>query len=386
MSKHSGLINQRLLPYLLTSLVAVMLSACSSGPQLTERPDLAYPAPPDEARFYFEQTIRGSTDIVQATEDDKMMYFLTGQGRVSAGFGKPFDIAAHKGRLFISDSANRDVFIVDKKQGIFDRLTAKSGERFSKPMGVATDAAGNLYMVDITKKTVNVFNRDGVFLYKIIGETFFERPSGIEVNPEGTLAFVVNVGGVDSDRHDITVLDLKTKQVIRTIGTRGSGDGQLNLPKDITLGIDGLLYIVDSGNFRVSVFTQEGVFVQSYGGIGTQLGTFSRPKGIATDPEGNAYVIDAGFGNFQIFNSEGQLLLFIGQRSAAGDRGQFMLPAGIEVDEDGRVYVVDQYLRKVDVFRPARLAKDQGYFSWPAAPTDKAATADPTIPAKPASQ
>ena len=38
-----------------------------------------------------------------------------------------------------------------------------------------------------------------------------------------------------------------------------------------------------------------------------------------------------------------------------------MLPAGIDVDEDGRVYLVEQFFRKVDVFRPATLAPEEGY-------------------------
>ena len=81
----------------------------------------------------------------------------------------------------------------------------------------------------------------------------------------------------------------------------------------------------------------------------------------ATDPDGNIYVVDSAFGNFQIFNNKAQLLMFIGQRGQQGNPGQYMLPAGITVDEDGRVYLVDQFHRKVDIFRPARIEKDEGY-------------------------
>ncbi|MEH6824168.1 MAG: hypothetical protein V7629_09700 [Motiliproteus sp.] len=374
------LINKRLLPYCLTSLMAVFLSACSSGPQQRVKlPDLAYPAAPDQPRFYFEQSIRGSADIVEASDDDKMMYFLTGIGKVSEGFGKPFDIATHQGRIFITDTAKRDVLLIDKKMGLFYSVSNVSNIKMSKPMGVATDTAGTLYVLDHTLKSVFLFTRDGAHLDTINLDKHLERPTGIEVNPEGTLAFIVNTGGVSSTYHNIIVFDLATQEIVRTIGTRGDGDGELNLPKDVSLGKDGLLYVVDSGNFRVSVVTQTGEQVRSFGKIGTQHGSFSRPKGIATDADGNVYVVDAGFGNFQIFNPEGQLLMFVGTRSARGSRGEFMLPAGIDVDEDGRVYMVDQYLRKIDVFRPAALAEGQGYFSRSeAAATDpKPATSTP---------
>ncbi|MEH6470939.1 MAG: 6-bladed beta-propeller [Halopseudomonas sp.] len=354
---------KHLLPCFVIGLIVAMLSGCSAPQKAKPRPELVFPTPPDEARFYFQQTIRSSGDIIQSTEDEQMMYFLTGAGRLVEVFAKPFDIAVHKGRIFMSDTANRDVFLMDRTNNRFIKLSDKSPVKFNKPMGLATDAAGNVYIVDITQKSIFIFDRDGNFQKRIEAEEHLARPSGIDVTPDGSIAYIVNVGGVSSEQHNIAVINLVTGELINTIGTRGPGDGELNLPKDVAIGNDGLLYIVDSGNFRVSVFTQEGEFVKNFGKIGTQHGSFSRPKGIAIDPDGHIYVVDAGFGNFQIFNTEGQLLLFVGERSARGDRAQYMLPAGIDVDEDGRIFMVDQYLRKVEVYRPATLAKEAGYFT-----------------------
>lgn len=375
MLAHHILTQHRLVSFISAGILATLLSACSNAPieAPVDQPELAFPSPPDDARFYFDQGIRGSADIVQLTEDDKMMYFLTGRGRVSAGFGKPFDIAAYKGRVYVSDTASRDVFIIDKKKGVFDQLSSKSGISFVKPMGLATDDAGNLYVVDNKQSKIFIFSSSNKLLKEIDGKEYFVRPSGIDVTPDGSTAFVVNVGGVDNQNHGVSVIDLKSGTLIRTIGTRGSGDGEFNLPKDVAIGKDGLLYIVDSGNFRVSVLSQEGAYIRSFGEVGVQHGAFSRPKGIAVDPEGHIYVIDAGFGNFQIFNTEGQLLLFVGTRSTRGGPSEFMLPAGIEIDEDGRVYVIDQYLRKLDVFRPAAVPKGKGYFSSPEKPVKKPA-------------
>ena len=97
------------------------------------------------------------------------------------------------------------------------------------------------------------------------------------------------------------------------------------------------------------------------GRIGGRSGNFSRPKGIDTDRDGNVYVSDAAFGNFQIFDRDGRLLLFVGDRASDRGPGKFMLPAGLALDEDGRAYLVDQFFRKVDVFRPAELAENQGF-------------------------
>ena len=90
----------------------------------------------------------------------------------------------------------------------------------------------------------------------------------------------------------------------------------------------------------------------------------SWPKGIGADNDGNIYVADTAFGNFQIFDPQGRLLLAIGKRDSNYGPANFMLPAGLAVDEDGRVYLVDQYFRKVDVFRPASLAVDEGWLVY----------------------
>jgi sugar lactone lactonase YvrE len=60
--------------------------------------------------------------------------------------------------------------------------------------------------------------------------------------------------------------------------------------------------------------------------------------------------------------------MFVGTRSERDGPAKYMLPSGIAVDEDGRVFMVDQWFRKIDVFRPSRLAPNQGFFAAKQAP------------------
>ena len=140
------------------------------------------------------------------------------------------------------------------------------------------------------------------------------------------------------------------------------------------VGADGLLYVVDGGNFRVQVFDANGKFVRTFGAIGRQGGQFSRPKEIAADAQGNIYVADSAFGNFQIFDRNGVLLLDVGSRGNVDGPAKFMLPSGIAVDTDGRVYVVDEFFRKVEVFRPAQLPASAAYGQLPGTAPTTAAT------------
>ncbi len=346
--------------------LSVLAGGCATtGDSQEDRGPIPYPGPPEQARFYFEQTIGSTADVKTPSSEDKLKALLTGQANSDGiPFGKPFDVAVHRGRVFVSDSARRLVQALDfgehKSFQIGDR---GDGGDLNKPLGLAVDRNGTLFVADITQKSILVYDRDGNFQRRIGEVGTFDRPSGLDVSKDGNLLFVVDTGGVESRKHRILVFDAVTGEHLRDISTRGSEEGELNLPRDVKLGPDGLLYVTDGGNFRVQAFTQEGEYVRHWGRPGKRFGQFTRPKGITVDPDGNVYVVDAAFGNFQIFNEEGELLLFIGERSTAHGPGLYMLPAGIDVDEDGRVYIVDQYFRKVEVFRPASVGEDEGYLA-----------------------
>ena len=231
---------------------------------------------------------------------------LTGSElREGVGFAKPFDVAVHQGRVFVSDTVHRLVFALDFPTGTSFEIGNRDDQGdLYKPLGVAVDDAGNLYVCDNTQKKVLIYDRDGKWQRSVDGKEVLNRPSGIDVTRDGSRVFVVDTGGIDTNQHQVAVFDARTGKHLRSIGTRGTGEGEFNLPRDVRLGNNGLLYVTDGGNFRVEVFDQEGRFVRAWGAPGRRMGQFSRPKGISSDSEGNLYVVDAAFGNVQIFDPE----------------------------------------------------------------------------------
>jgi len=322
---------------------------------------LVFPPPPEQARFVFERTITGSADIVEVDRDTRWRQLLTGEAGTTEAMAKPFDVEACQGRIYISDTVRRSVLVFDVPHGAFSEIGKSEPGQLLKPLGMAVDDDCNLYVVDGTQRRVVVYDQAGRYVTAFGGSDWFDRPSHVEVDADGTRGYVVDTGGVGSDRHMVRVFDVQSGSHLFDIGERGAGPGQFNLARDIAIGPGGRLYVVDGGNFRVQIFGADGQYLGSFGSIGVTRGQFSRPKGIDTDPDGNVYVTDSAFGNFQIFSPAGELLLFVGTRSEKPAPAKYMLPAGIAVDEDGRVYLVDQFFRKVDVFRPAGLGHDQGY-------------------------
>lgn len=356
---------------LLAVLAGALLSACAPVNQSAKNAanvpvSLVYPAPPDEPRFIFERTIAGSADVVGPTKKDaadSLRSFVTGTGNAETTepLGKPYAVAVHRGRIFVSDSTDRLIKVFDVPAGKYYKIGDDPRGTLSKPLGLDVDAQGNVYVVDATAKAVLVYNPEGKFLRRIGGPNFFDRLSSVTVDAVRGRILVVDIGGVSSEHHRVRVFDMVTGNHVFDIGSRGNGPGQFNLPRDAAVGKNGQIYVVDGGNFRVQIFDAQGKYLQSFGSVGKQLGNFARPKEVATDVEGNVYVIDAAFGNFQLFTSDGELLMYLGNRSERGAPGEYMLPSGIYSDEDGRVYVVDQWFRKVDIFRPYHLAADAGY-------------------------
>ena len=363
---------------LLAVCAALALAACAEVPQVKERkvPEapLVFPAPPDEPRFYYERTLYGSPDVAAEDKNSKLRQLLTGQGeRGGEGLGKPFSVTTYHGKVFVSDTVNRDVRVFDFPNRRFYKIGDAGPGQLIKPAGLDVDRNGNLYVADATAKAVKVYDAEGNFLRQIGSEKWFDRLSSVTLDPRGDRMYVVDIGGVSSNHHRVRVFDPVTGRHLFDFGRRGSGPGEFNLPYDLAVGKDGRLYVVDAGNFRVQIFDHDGKYLKSFGQLGKQLGDFARPKEIATDAQGNVYVVDAAHGNFQIFDPDGQLLLFIGQHSEQDRPAGYMLPSGIHVDEDGRVYFVDQWFRKIDVFRPARLQPGEGWLAGknPQAPPTK---------------
>jgi len=341
---------------------SIWLSGCVSTDNNTDFEAPVFPPPPEKPRFIWERTLRSSADVKEVTAAAKFQQFATGVSGSAYGLGKPYGIAAYKGRIYVSDTVQRSVFLFDFPNKDFKPIGTDGPGQLAKPIGLTVDKNnGLLYVADNTGKRVVVFDKDGKYIRAIGGSSILRRPSDVAISNDGTRLYVIDTGGVDSRDHHMYIFDPITGDLLDTVGERSKEEGDFNLPVQLSVAPDGTVYVVDAGNFRVQAFNEDGSFKKSFGGIGRFSGQFSRPKGIATDKEGNVYVVDTAFGNFQIFNTKGELLLFVGNRGRTGGPAEYMLPAGIAVDLDGRVYMADQYFKKIDVYRPADLDPDQGF-------------------------
>ncbi len=147
----------------------------------------------------------------------------------------------------------------------------------------------------------------------------------------------------------------------------GSGQGQFNRPRGIAVGPDGSIYVVDSRNSRVQKFAPTGEFLLAFGSDGSGPGQLARfatsggggPNGIAIDENGDIYVADTWNHRIQVFSSDGVYLRGWGSffdaqddpAQAAANEGLFYGPRGLAF-HNGEVYVTDTGNERVQVFTP----------------------------------
>ncbi|UCH80027.1 MAG: 6-bladed beta-propeller [Nitrospiraceae bacterium] len=306
-------------------------------------PDIIWPNPPDIPRIRFVNSISRPKDYnIRKSGFDKIFRFL--KGEKPASLINPYGVLTdHKDRLFVVDTSCPCVHVFDVENNVY--YTFPDGDTsFLSPIDIALDSEGMIYVSDSKDGVVKVFNNGGKEFVKEIGRSFLVRPTGLVVN---------NVTGellvVDTVMSQILKYNLEGLRFKGDIGSVGSINGMFHYPTNIFLSKDGKIFVTDSLNFRIQIFTSEGTFIRAFGQAGDRPGYFSRPRGVAVDSDGNIYVVDALFDNVQMFNSEGRLLMDFG--GTGSEYGKFWLPTGIFIDERDRIYVSDAYNKRVQVFQ-----------------------------------
>ncbi|NDJ86591.1 MAG: TIGR03663 family protein [Chloroflexi bacterium] len=128
------------------------------------------------------------------------------------------------------------------------------------------------------------------------------------------------------------------------------GSGTLTNPRDLATDAAGNLYVADTGQNRVLVFTPDGTVLREIGS-----GMLNEPWGIAISPvDGNVYVADTWNHRVVVFTPEGEMVTAFGQfgRPTDGVPNAMYGPRDVDVDREGNVYVADTGGHRIRVFGP----------------------------------
>ena len=309
-----------------------------------------WPPGPDLPRYEYLMRIYSSADILKKTDDDLLKEFVVGKPLPEYIFKRPVDVASGSGMLYVLDSETPLVHVFDFARRSYFKFGYRFEGELAKPVGITVDKKGRVYVADRGRNSIIIYDGFGLFQSLIDLNGITTQLAGIVTDPEGNIIYVVDRGGIDSEAHQIIVLK-GNGELVKRIGSRGREAGQFNLPMDVALGSNNILYVLDTGNFRVQTFDGEGEPLSSWGSAGNGIGQFGMPRSITLDRDNNVYVSDAQFGNVQVFNSDGELLMPIGRLSQQDLPGQYSLITGVTFDKRDNLYVLDQYFKKIEIFK-----------------------------------
>ena len=264
-------------------------------------------------------------------------------------------------------------YFLKKKPVLAVGKKGKADNEVNHPRGLALDEPNQLiYIADGGNSRIQVVSFAGKFL-KRFGQEILQFPLGIAVTED-------NVFVTDSDLHALLQFSKKDYKLVRRTGTEGRGEGQLNYPSGICIDYNGDVFIADTNNNRVSVFSKDLNFLKHLftqrlryprdvkvtpnsvvlldGSLNcihffSRSGAYLRscvtqgedgmvcfPDFFCLDPAGNILISDYFHNNIKILSPSGQLMHTIGKEGHG--RGELFFPYGICLSQTGTIFIVSR--------------------------------------------
>lgn len=330
--------------YWLVALALTLSSCASTAPReiAANTPDRVWPSAPATPRIAYVRSISSPADLsIGKGFFTRVLELVFGEEKQD--LVRPMSVVEVDKLLYVGDPGAGGIHRFDRAASSYKLLQAEGGVRMPSPVGIARGPAGSVYVTDSALRAVFILRPGAEYAVRLPLSLDLRQPTGVAFDPVAQALYVT-----DTANHCIQVFSPEGVH-LRTLGRRGSGDGEFNFPTMLWLGNDGHLLVTDSLNFRTQRFDTNGVWLGKFGHGGDAIGDSPRQKGVAADQFGHIYVVDSILQAVQIFDGSGQLLLSIGGMGQAP--GEFWLPTGIAIGSDGLIYIADTYNRRVQVFR-----------------------------------
>jgi DNA-binding beta-propeller fold protein YncE len=136
----------------------------------------------------------------------------------------------------------------------------------------------------------------------------------------------------DTERDRVAVLH-DSGRVVHSWGRKGKEPGNFLTVEDVSIGPDGMVYVLDSALARVQVFTPDGRLIRAIGEVGCS------PAGLAVGPDASVYIASACDDTVRRYAPSGKPLAEY--RAGRDPKTQLAQPVDVAVGPGGVLYVAD---------------------------------------------
>ncbi len=269
----------------------------------------------------------GSTTTALFQYSTSPLFTPTVASTVGSGYNQPVGVAVDAaGDVFVSDIGTNAVYEV-LPSGTIKTI----GSGFNTPRGVAVDAYGDVFVADYGNNAVKEVQPNGTIT--TIGSGF-----------NGPYSVAVDAAG------DVYVADFNNnavKEVVPNLGSRTFSSGytintiaSISAPRGVAVDAHGDVFVATYVNSAVyEVLTSGTINTIGYG--------FNQPRAVAVDAAGDVFVADSG-------NNAVYEVLAGGTTFTIGSGYAFA--AGVAVDATGDVFVADRDNERVNKLSPPAVA------------------------------
>jgi sugar lactone lactonase YvrE len=217
------------------------------------------------------------------------------------GFNGPLGIAADAtGRLFLGEAGRGSVSILLVNGTPIGQLGQGPGE-FLLPnhLAVDPDPSGLIYVADSAANLIKVYSPNGPKLREFgtpgTGSGQFDFPTGLFISAAGEV-FVA-----DQNNNRIQVFD-RTGQYLRSFGKSGMmGNSPYGRIQGLAGDAQGRIFVADAFHGLVRVINANGLAISTVGSFGTGAGELTVPSSVVVDRNNRLLVVSPGTTRIEVF-------------------------------------------------------------------------------------
>jgi len=296
---------------------------------------------------------------------ERLVKMFDRNGNLITSFAPPFTTSANrkpiyiavdsKGRVFVSDTYNNVIAVFDKDGNFLDGIIGRDttlSDALVQHLGSKIPAGTLFYYDNINKQVVYQLPSEDVSRFPV--EQIDWSPLGLRFDQQGNLMVTNIVVG----KHSVLVFpaaDLQGSWVdfnpqVTEFGEEGKENGQFSFPNSVVTDRAGNYYVSDSNNGRISVWTPEQIYTTFFG-MGSTDQSLNLPRGMWMNAKDQLHVVDNVGQYVRVYDVSGKEPTYLANFGDYGtEEGEFNFPNDICMDGTGRLYIADRENNRIQVW------------------------------------